>query len=130
MIGHLIDFFAKRIEEKRHFVPKITLRIHEKMRQRGEEPKEIQRGLSKEQEITLLNALSETLSYYLDYQDTITLYADYEPQGILREVAEKANLSATDFVWYTMLPFKLNIYVTKNSLVISDNGEIVLEIKE
>jgi hypothetical protein len=122
VIEQLTQFFTDRIETKRHHVPKIVLRIQEKARSQGKVIKTVKRGLSVKQEALFLSVLNETLVNCFEFREEVILWADYEPQGILRKIAENSNLSPREFAHQTMLPSKLHIRITRQSIVIKDDG--------
>jgi hypothetical protein len=127
MMGHLISFFKEGIERKRNYIPNISMRLYQKALERGENPKKpTPKGLTKEQENILLQNMRELVTERLETFKEFNLWSDYEPQGLLREIAYKSGLSASDFSSYTMLPTKLNICLTNNSIIIKSDSEILL----
>lgn len=126
MIEHLVDFFANGIERKRHYVPKIVQRVRDKRAKRGEKPREVKpRGLTKEQEILFLNQLQTKVIEQLNITNKVTLYVDYDAQGLLKEIEKLSSIE--NIVRSAMLPPKLNIEISHLYICITDGETTLLE---
>tara|TARA_Y100001936_G_C16025465_1_gene642220 strand:- start:14 stop:421 length:408 start_codon:yes stop_codon:yes gene_type:complete len=117
-VEQLKSYFKARIEERRNYVSPIVKRVAERS---GKEIKK--KGLTDQQEQSLLNALERNITEILDMDGALRMYNDYEPQGFLRHICEDAGLSIGDFRYYVGLPTKLCIVISPLSLSLLDDGK-------
>ncbi len=113
-IDLLADFFRQQIQAKREHTSTLAKRVALRT---GRAPKRT--GLTAAQEAALIATLTETVRQHLSIKSSVTLWVDYEPQGLLRDIALSANLSASTFCYDTFLPPKTEFVISAEHVTLN-----------